>query len=196
MGVWRRTLSFERTLEAGLAAERWSVGRRNVTIGEIGSIGELVAAIATVATLGYLAVQTRQSNRSSRAATAHGSSSLAAQITLGTAQDPTLADLWFRGLADPDSLDSVEHSRFVMLLSSHLTWVRNDFALGAEGLLPADLTGASLANISWLSSQPGFVNDYWPTWRHTFPPEFVANVDRAIRSRAPAAQPGAAADSA
>jgi len=91
-----------------------------VTIEELGSLGELVAAIATIATLAYLARQIRGSNLVARAEARRGAQRGGTATYLGIAQDPDVAALFVRGLADYRSLDPVEKTRFQFLLTGVL----------------------------------------------------------------------------
>ena len=167
-----------------------------VTIQDIGSIGELVAAIATIATIAYLAIQIRESTRASRASTADRSSAAVNQVNTMVFQDAQLTALWFQGLREYEALPPAQQEQFDLVAASYLTVLRNDFALSAEGLLPAGLEASHRAQITWYASQQGFALHYWPKYRGIWPPEFATAVDRAIELGKPAAQQSAAADSA
>ena len=81
----------------------------------IGAVGEAGGAIAVVATLVYLARQIRHSSLSARASTTLDASRLVAETLRGLGQTPDLADIWARGMSEPDSLSDQEVPRFTTL---------------------------------------------------------------------------------
>ena len=80
----------------------------------IGAIGEIAGAIAVVVTLVYFAMQLRQYATGLQSATFHTTMQEFNQINVAQL-DPTLADLFDRGMNNPDSLTSTENYQFVWI---------------------------------------------------------------------------------
>ncbi|MBW1906909.1 MAG: hypothetical protein JRJ24_16710 [Deltaproteobacteria bacterium] len=117
-----------------LAAERRSVGRRDVTLQDIGSIGELVGAIATVATLVYLAIQIRHNSRGldqnselMRMSFEHQLRGEGQQLRALIASDPDLAAIWRAGLAGDAELDQSQRDRFELLIVNVLNMLKAEY---------------------------------------------------------------------
>jgi hypothetical protein len=95
-----------------------------VTLQDLGSLGELIAAVATVATLIYLAVQIRQNTRALGHAADRAVLEDANNWRGNLIQNPEVAELYRKGLRDPDALDPIEKLRFRMLLDALFsTWL-------------------------------------------------------------------------
>ncbi len=146
-----------------------------MTIQELGSLGELIAAIATVATLFYLALQIRQNTtalgHTAQRAIVEDSNSWRANLI----QDPEIAELYRKGLLDPNSLDPIEQLRFRMLLDAlFVTWLYI-FQAGR-------LTGYSHdLHIKGTLAQPGG-SRYWADQKANFDAEFVQYIDSLART--------------
>ena len=106
-----------------------------MTIQDLGSIGELIAALATVATLIYLASQVRAARHSTDFLISQGISQQFNHTNGQITQDPELAELFTRGLSDPDSLSDVESIRFDFLLYQYFHTHNMILELGAEGII-------------------------------------------------------------
>ena len=100
-----------------------------------GAIGEIVGAIAVVGTLGYLALQIRQQN---------AATNLQIQETILTGFDEPLAliagdlaraDLFNRGLSDPDRLNDEEATQFSALFRLFMNQYLKIHRLHIAGIL-------------------------------------------------------------
>lgn len=174
-----------------------------MTIQDLGSIGEFVAAIATVATLAYLAFQIRQNTQqlaiSARDARTAATSSLALgdhnwAVQMG--MSPETSDLWFRGLGDYDSLNLTERNQLTWLFTAQLNAFRQSYHLHSEGVLRDDLWNTHRASLQWMVAQPGF-RPCWEPFSDLWLDEFADLIRSMLAAQSrPAAQRGAAADSA
>jgi hypothetical protein len=81
----------------------------------IGAIGDFVGGVGVIVTLGYLAVQIRQNTRAQRYESHVRSRTLIAEFQkLQT--NPATADIWLRGMRDPNDLTAEELWAFHNLL--------------------------------------------------------------------------------
>ena len=83
--------------------------------GAIGAVGEITGAVAVVISIIYLARQVSHSNLTAQADTTFDVSKAVAEWHRGINQTPDLAEIWFKGMADEDSLNSQERARFTIL---------------------------------------------------------------------------------
>ena len=91
-----------------------------MSIQDLGSIGELIAAVATVATLAYLALQIRKNTVVSKGEADRASRSDTQAMVRMIAENESVADVFLRGLAAPESLTPGEHMRFRFMLSGFI----------------------------------------------------------------------------
>ena len=156
----------------------------------VGAVAELLGGLATVATLAYLAVQIRQNTRSVQASSAatyrEGNAAFATII----AQNEELAELYYRGLSDPDSLSEVESHRFLNLCAMVLTYLHEAEELEASDVLSEGLARTRDAQLQFFAAQPGFRKMY-SEYRHAQPPKFARRMDAAIESVGVASPPAA-----
>ena len=170
----------------------------------LGNLGDFIGGIAVVATLVYLALQIRQNTNSVKGAGAASYRDGLNSFSAVLAQDGALAEIYYRGLEDPESLNPTELRRFEAVLSMFLTYLQQAEELEIAGSLSAELAHTRDVQIEFLVSQPGFLASY-ATYGHYYPPKFLSRIKNAIRRQpklssddpAPAAaQQSAAADSA
>ncbi len=148
----------------------WKIGQRDVTIQELGSLGELIAAIATVATLAYLALQIRQNTNALWHAKQRGILEAANIWRAQLIVDPEIAELYRKGLLDPNGLDPNEKLRFRMLMDSLFVGWLYIFQSG-------QLSGYN--NDSYIRrtlARPGG-KQHWADHKAQFDAEFVQYVD-------------------
>lgn len=104
-----------------------------MTIQDLGSLGELIAAVATVATLAYLALQIRRNTIVTRGEADRASRSDTQAMVRLIAGNEGVADIYVRGLQDPQSLTPAARMRFWFVLSLHiapLSQAYKDWRLG------------------------------------------------------------------
>ena len=86
----------------------------------IGAIGEIIGALAVVVSIVFLIFELR---RGRIAAETESFSSLADglnNVNLRISENAELAEIWTRGLRDPDSLDETEYTRLLFVIQSFL----------------------------------------------------------------------------
>ena len=101
----------------------------------IGAIGEIAGAIAVVVTLVYFAMQIRQYATGLRSATFHTTMQEFNQINIAQL-DPTLADLFDRGMDDPGSLSSTERCQFGWIMRVYVNIWENMYQQYLQGACP------------------------------------------------------------
>ena len=77
----------------------------------LGNIGEFAGAVGMLITLIYLAVQVRQHNRQVQRNESNVTFDQLSSFRLAIATDRQFAELFNRGIEEPDSLDAVDKSR-------------------------------------------------------------------------------------
>ena len=136
----------------------------------LGALGEIVGAAAVVVTLIYLAVQTRQNTEAVRHAFARGVMEDANAWRFKIVENPEVAELFRRGLRDPDSLDANDKYRFRIFFDALVFHWQH--AVASDVPIPQ-------ANILRVLSQPGG-RWYWARAKDVLTPEFVEYIERQI----------------
>lgn len=86
----------------------------------IGAIGEIVGALAVVLTLAYLAIEVRRNRLMSESNAVDALSAGLNQVNISLLNNPESAALWVEGFSDPDSLDTVNWTRFYFMGQTYL----------------------------------------------------------------------------
>jgi len=146
----------------------------------IGAVGEIVGALATVLTLAYLALQIRQNTTSVKAASAGSFRSAQTDFNALISQNLETADLYYRGLEDPDSLSDLEKKAFGNLLGIFVLHLQHAEELEAAGTLSSEAAFARDGQLDWVVAQPGF-QVHMKNWVSTFPPRFRTRAEEATR---------------
>lgn len=97
----------------------------------IGAAGEVVGALGVIFTLGYLAVQIRQNTQSTDKQSRRDAMEFVYTSSRPIIEDPVLAELYLRGMADFHQLSDVEKLRF-----HYFCTTRIQAATTAIGLMP------------------------------------------------------------
>lgn len=149
-----------------------------MTIQDLGSIGELIAAVATLVTLAYLALQIRQNTiqlqnnaRDARASATTSYAQVETTLTLQIGLSPVTASIWFKGMADLESLTPQEQDQFTLLMGAYLNHIRQSFYLNEEGVLAPDLWQLTEGVLRSFALQPGF-RSFWNRWDEQFSDRF------------------------
>ncbi len=82
----------------------------------IGAVGEIVGAVAVVLTLVYLAVQLRQNTAAVSTSTYESVTSGFNSVNEVVVGDAEVADIFYRGTVNPESLSPAEGIRFSFLM--------------------------------------------------------------------------------
>jgi hypothetical protein len=156
-----------------------------VNLESLGDIGELVGGLALIASLIYLAVQIRQNTASVRLQVEQAIRRDQFDLRRPFIENPDLADLLVRAIADFDSLSPAERFRANMTSANAIEHLQRIFLLREEGLVHWESQEAVLR--SYLALEP--VRRWWSSGREILQPEFVEYVERHIQPTLASASP-------
>lgn len=153
-----------------------------MTIQDLGSIGELIGALGVIVSLVYLGVQIRQNTRSVRSASFQEAIRDVLSITDALATDRELARVYWKGIADFESLAPDERRRFSAYLVGMFRRFENLVYQTRYGALDAESwLGVKTTAIVTLS-RPG-ARAWWEQARGLFNEEFCDYVDAELIAR-------------
>lgn len=160
----------------------------------IAAIGQVLGALGVIASLLYLATQVRQNNRASAVAAKLASTQLLSEFVDSLIADPELMDVWLRGRKNLESLNNIEHFRFVnMCLKAFWFFSAAQFQLRIGTLHEEDWAEFHAVIRFWLEGEG--VRTWWQkTGRTRFGKSFVLFIDRETANLPNAAQPVDAPD--
>jgi hypothetical protein len=139
----------------------------------IGAIGDFISGVGVIVTLGYLAVQIRQNTRAQRYESHVRSRTLIAEFQK-LQVDPATADIWLRGLRDPNELTEQERWAFHNLLYLFMNPIEaRVMAPDAPEVGPARVIDAFV-------DRAGF-RDWWKEARPVYTKTFRDQVDERLR---------------
>lgn len=95
-----------------------------MNIMELGAIGEIVGGVAVIGSLIYVGLQVHQNTLSQRGATLHALNDSYTAVYGLIAQDPTLADIYAKGLSGGE-LTATDVVRYEALLQFHFAWLED-----------------------------------------------------------------------
>jgi len=140
----------------------------------IGAIGDFVGGVGVIVTLVYLSVQIRQNTRAQRYESHVRSRSLIAEFQKLQAE-PATADIWLRGMRDPNQLTAEELWSFHNLLYLFMNPIESRF------LAPdAPLLVESNIAIDAYVGRAGFQH-WWKVARPMFSKTFRDHIDERMR---------------
>jgi len=156
----------------------------------ITGISEMVGAIGVIVTVAYLAFQIRQNTKqlkqNERTAIAAALSESAAfwrENRSAIYSNPEIADIFLKGIADPDSLDESELYRFRLLINNAMDSVWAMY-------LQTVITGFS--GETWATQGVGMAKRvfatpggrwFWAQYQDNYPKEFRGEMDRILDSK-------------
>ena len=109
-----------------------------MTLQDWGAIGELVSGVAVIITLIYLAVQLRQYALGMNSATFHSIMQGFNHLNTMFVSEPALAEVYDRGMADPQSLSPDERRQYVWLTRCYVNIYENLYQQFARGACPEE----------------------------------------------------------
>ncbi len=150
---------------------------------DLGNIGDFLGGIGIIATFLYLAVQIRENTRQLRAdAVAARTRSLEglteelADWMGGIINNRDVAELWFKGLADPDLLDETDRQRFDYCGSRLIQAWQSQYRRGLQA--EDEETWRTMTKyIHMYMLSPGF-RDFWGRSRAMYIHSFSKEVDQ------------------
>jgi len=155
----------------------------------IGAISEMIGALAFVASLVYLALQIRQNTkqleqneRTSRAASVSASATSYRENRQHIYTSAEVAEIQFKGMADPESLTEIEGYRFRLLMSNFMdaNWDMYVQTVVTEHS-PETWAAQGRKVIRRVLGSPGG-RWFWQSFCEEYPEEFRAEVDRILDS--------------
>ncbi len=145
-------------------------------LSEAASWAEIVSAIGLIVSLIYVGVQVTDNTKATRSETASNASAQFIDFYNQVSSDSELAEIWLRGIKNPETLDEVEMVRFVFVLHTVMLQFQNNFYLVDEGTLDPRMLAAINNTLRTVQGTPGF-DVYWTNRRGLFFPEYQAYVD-------------------
>jgi len=153
-----------------------------VTLDELGNLGDFIGGIAVVATLIYVAVQIRQNNSLIRANTdsVNAASVIAFNNFFTTTaspvvQDASFADIFHRGLSEPDLLSPSEAIRFQSHLQTVFVAFDTGFKLMRSGAMDETHWEPWSRQIRAWMGNPA-IRAWWRNQKTPYSEEFKAHV--------------------
>jgi hypothetical protein len=150
----------------------------------IGAIAETLGAIGVIATLVYLSTQIRTNNIAIRTST-YLELVNANHIRFATGTDPVLAELFDRGMQDPESLKDIELFQFRQLILHQSRQFENIHYQYESRLIEEHLWEAWARSMKSFYSRPGAHQVWEKNAGDIFNKHFVAFIDEVIEEIPP-----------
>jgi hypothetical protein len=153
----------------------------------IGAIGEVAGAFGVIATLGYLAFQIRQNTKqltlneqASRVAVANASATAFRVERRSAYESAEVADLWLRGMSDPDDLSENDYYRFRLFMQNAIDGMWDIYSqTAATGYAQEIWKTQGISVVLRLVASVGG-RRVWTQFRETYPEEFRTEIDRIL----------------
>ncbi len=143
------------------------------------SVAEILAAIGVMLSIFYLAVQVRKAQAVAESDAFMAAENAASNWRSGLARDPQVAALYRRATEDFESLTPDEQMQANWLFSD-LFWVWQGMKVRAnQGVLDQKSWAMVEQNIRIFAQMKG-VQQWWPTHKSHFSPDFAETVDECI----------------
>jgi hypothetical protein len=147
-----------------------------MSLESLGNVGEFIGGLAVIASLIYLAVQIRQNTKSVRLQVEHAIKKDTLALRLSVVENPVVADLLAKAIADFNSLSPSERIRMNMACANAIEHLQQAFLLRKQGLIHWEAQEKSLRG--YLALEP--FRQWWDSGREILRPEFVEYVERQI----------------
>jgi len=131
-----------------------------MSIQDWAAVGEIVGGVAIIISLVYVGLQIRQNTKALKLGTAHHTTENFSDWYLVTAENDQLADIFFRGLQDIQSLQPVEKFRFFALLHKFFRAYENAYYQFRNGALDDDAFEGLTQMMLMIKTTPGIIT-YW-----------------------------------
>ena len=165
-----------------------------VSLSDLASVGNFISSVAVVASLVFLYFQVRQvgeqvklAEKSARAVIAQERLNRISSIQMQAAEEPSLADASFRGMAGAE-LTPTQFNQFRAFAVARFLNSEDSYFQHKNGLLSDEAFATFERTFAAALRQPG-VRVMWKRARDGFEPEFVAYTDR-IMTQQPVVPPG------
>ena len=147
-----------------------------MSITELGAVGELLSSIVVLATLIYLAAQVRQTKLTVQSSSWQGGIQSIMDINALLATDSDLLDIFLRGMANPDALDSTEQVRMSFVLANLFHTYHKWYRDHQKGLVDEEARRGEELSMLAMLSQPGGER-WWRNFGIPYTPKFRSYVD-------------------
>ena len=137
----------------------------------LGAIGEIGGAIGVIVTLVYLSTQIRQNTKSSKITAVQSAIEGSARWNEMLANDKEMSEMFWRGMANPESLEAAEKRRFLTVLNIFVRRESLSYYLHKEGNMPDELWAARVRGLTGILNQPG-TRLFLDTLGDTLPDEY------------------------
>jgi hypothetical protein len=145
----------------------------------IGPIAEMLGAIGVIASLVYVGIQVRQNTRTTHAASINAHITSANFVRQQIVANAEVADIYAKGMANPDDLTELEKVRFRVLFASILWTSWNAFAQTQLTGLDGSTFEAQKPFIRRLFTMPGG-RWFWQEYADEFESEFQVAIEEII----------------
>lgn len=137
----------------------------------VSAIGQVVGALAVVLSLIYLASEVRSNARATRLASMRSLSDAINQYFKTCAEDADLAELWFRGIYDFQSIKGPSLMRFSSLMDYLFRIYEDMYYQHLEGQLDPRVWSGFEAIMRDFNAYPG-IQAWWRSRSHWFSEQF------------------------
>ncbi len=146
---------------------------------QIANISEISAAALVIVSLIYVGIQIQQNTDTLKLSTAHNTAEDFTSIYLLLAECGEMADIFYRGLQDPETLESVERLRFYAYFHKFFRTFENAYYQFTRGALEAEPFEGITQQLLILKTLPG-VQTYWQDRKDWYNKTFQEYVDSEI----------------
>lgn len=109
---------------------------KNVSLEQVSYFAEILGVGLVVASLIYVGKQLRQTTDAMRMTAAANYVSLQERLCGEVANNRELAEYWYKGIADFDSLDEIDRQRLILFEWRAITGWNQLFQMRQDGLMP------------------------------------------------------------
>ena len=137
----------------------------------IGAIGEIVGAFAVVVSLLFVGWQLYQNTDALKTSTSQSHLDSFFAIASTVFKDPEFAELYNKGLFEPETLSDVDRIRFYGFCTSTFRYYETSYIQFRKGKLDAELWDTLETQLASISSTRG-VQQWWKTRANWFSKDF------------------------
>ena len=151
---------------------------------QLANIAEIIGIFVVAITVIFLAIQMRQNTKMLRSTATQGAHDQMTSIYRPLMTDPSLTDLFMRGLNEPDKLSAVETGQFFSFWLHAFFIYQNWYFQTREGFMEEELLNGFSRLMTDLHQTPGLRN-FWEQRKYVYAPAFVRYMDDDVVVRSP-----------
>jgi hypothetical protein len=145
-----------------------------------GAVGEIIGALAVFLTLVYLALQIRQNTKAVRASAVDASIGRVTNVRQSIYETTEVAEIYVKGMADPDDLDEVSRTRFRVLMHNIFLSISNVYSQTNFAGLDTSTWESQLVVLQRILTAPGG-RWFWKEYQLEFDEPFREQIDRILQ---------------